>query len=707
MRSRLLPAANAASYHIVLRNESADTVTLELETSDGDDACQFSLPDRVSVAARSETTVELTVKPRRRRWRGAPIVHEFSVAASGGGGPGPVTVLGQFEERPQAWLPPAAGAGVLGVAVAAFVALGLLGGGGGPEAVGAPATSPSPTPAATAAATPAATATAAVAASPTPVAAVAIPEQTLRRPATPFDPARSLDPQMVLPAGPGISLLSELYSGLLNFSSDLVLVPDLAEEIPTIENGGISDDGLTYTFRLREELKWSDGNALVAQDFVNGARRLFDTSAGALGLYTYGWFQVLAAGGFNLAAEETFHDMDLMQRGTFFEETIRQVSSNLEVFAPDDRTVVYRLNRPSLLFPTLAAIWPLYPIRQDLIDEFGDEWTAVENHVGNGPYMLAEWVPGERLVVVSNPHYHGEPRALERIERIMFFDAEEQLQAYRRDELDMVDLSPAQVDAIRGTSVEDDLRFISQLTTDVVWFNVQEGPLADVRVRQALAGALDRNAYSDVAYGGSAVAAYSWVPPGLPGHDPTLGLQYRDGLDQARRLLADAGFPGGAGLEISLIHSSPLNEAARTDLEWVVAQWESNLGLSVTLEPVDSASFGSNVILGQFEVMLSRRWAEYPDVENFLSVFRSNSIHNIGRFNDAEFDGLLDAAKAQQDSARRLELYRQAQVRLSTQVPVIPLVYPRPARLTKPWVKGVIFTDWGPFMGNAFIFGRE
>ncbi|HJN92946.1 MAG TPA: ABC transporter substrate-binding protein, partial [Dehalococcoidia bacterium] len=185
----------------------------------------------------------------------------------------------------------------------------------------------------------------------------------------------SLDPQRATDTN-SIAILKQMYAGLIHVDTDLVPQPNLASEIPTVENGGISEDGTTYTFKLREGLQWSDGQPLVAQDLVNGAKRLFDPGSGN---FYVDFYRVLAADGQNLATAAAL--------GAGEEDTTElelSVIENLEVTAPDDRTVVYQLNARSPVFILLASLWPLYPVRQDVVDEFGDTWTDPANHVSNG-----------------------------------------------------------------------------------------------------------------------------------------------------------------------------------------------------------------------------------------------------------------------------------------------------------------------------------
>lgn len=240
-----------------------------------------------------------------------------------------------------------------------------------------------PTPASTAAATPDSTAA--------PAGPQELSLNLTSEPST-LDPQRATDQV-------SLTLVRILHSGLLSLDASDQLVPDLAEEVPTTENGGISADGLTYTFRLREGLVWSDGTPLVAQAFVDAARRLFEP--GTTNQYA-DFYRVIASEGPDGDANAAYQAaVAAGTEGEELNELAQQVVDGLRVEAPDDRTVVFHLNRQSPVFPLLASLWPLYPVRQDLVDEHGQQWTEAGTHVGNGPFILTAWEHGARVRIAQ------------------------------------------------------------------------------------------------------------------------------------------------------------------------------------------------------------------------------------------------------------------------------------------------------------------
>ena len=504
-------------------------------------------------------------------------------------------------------------------------------------------------------------------------------EQVLRANLT-SEPS-TLDPQR---ASDQVSLtvVRNLYSGLLRLDANDHLVPDCADELPTVQNGGISPDGLTYTFRLRDGLTWSDGTPLVAQSFVDGARRLFLPGSG--NAYA-DFYRVIAAegpdGDANVAVQQALAAG--VEDVTALEEA---VVAGLRVEAPDDQTVVFHLNRRSPEFLLLASLWPLYPVRQDIVDSAGDRWTEAGTLVGNGPFTLEAWEHGERLHLGRNEHWHGGEVTLDGIEFDMIDDAAVAFLAYQNDELDVVNLGPAELVQVRGNeALRAEFLGYPALRTSAVYLSSDDPVFSDVRARQAFAGALDRGQYANAVLEGSALPAYSWIPPGMPGHEPAIGLQFQDALDEARALLADA---GAEGVEVTLL--VPEASSAVLTAEWLQAQWQTNLGVTVRLDIRETAAFVQAYTSGDFQISIGGWGADYPDPQNWLPPFTTASPLNFGKFSNAAFDDLIGRAATEVDFDTRIDLYLEAHRVLIDEAGVVPLSYPIRGALVKPWVSGLV-----------------
>lgn len=529
-------------------------------------------------------------------------------------------------------------------------------------------------------------------ASPDPTEASAGATTAASTPATSPDPEQvllanltsepnTLDPQR---ASDQVSLtvVRNLYSALLRLDEQDELVPDLAEEIPTEANGGISEDGLTYTFHLREGLTWSDGEPLVAQAFVDAAHRLFQPGSGNPYVDFY---RILAAPNgdgtdANVAVQEAIgagqEDVSDLEQA---------VVESLRVEAPDDRTVVYHLNRRSPEFLLLASLWSLSPVRQDLVEEHGDRWTEAGNHVSNGPFVLEVWDHGERLRLARNEHWHRGPAQLEAIEFDLIDDTSVAYLAYRNDELDVVLLGPAELVQVRGDeALREQFIGYPQLTTFAIYANAEDPLLSDVRVRQALAGSIERVQYTNAVLEGNAIPAYSWIPPGMPGYDAEVGSQYQDALDESRELLADT---GAADVEVTLL--VPEASSAVLTAEWLQGQWQTNLGITVRLDVRETASYVSAYNNSDFQMALGGWTGDYPDPQNWLPTFTTGAPLNVGNYSNTRYDDLIAEAEAEVDFDRRLALYEEAHALLVDEAGVIPLNHPLRGALVKPWVQGL------------------
>jgi oligopeptide transport system substrate-binding protein len=497
---------------------------------------------------------------------------------------------------------------------------------------------------------------------------------------------QTLDPQRATDSVSN-TILQNIYSGLLRISPDLAVEADLATEVPTVGNGGISQDGLTYTFHLRDGLKWSDGSPLVAQSFVDAAKRLFEPGAAS---YYADFYRVLAAPGpdgdanlgVRVARREGVTGDDLLAREAL-------VGPALRVEAPDDRTVVFHLNTRTPVFLQLVSLWPMYPVRQDVIDANGALWTEAGTHISNGPFRLEAWDHGQRIEIVRNEHWHGAPPTLTAVQFSMIGDAAVSFLAYRNDELDITTLGAAELVQVRDDiPLREEFIAYAQLSTVGIYFNLADPMLEDVRVRQALAGGFDRQEYAEIVREGAVLPAYGWVPPGMPGHDPEVGARYRDAVEASRALLTDAGFPGGAGLTVTIL--SVDTSTSNVSTQWLQQQWQENLGVTVNVVNRDTATYVAERTAGNYSVVIGGWGADYPDPQNWLPLFQAGGAFNSGDYRSDAFDRLVDEAALELDNDRRIELYMEAQRVLIEDAPFTPLYYGRRNALVKTWVKGLL-----------------
>jgi oligopeptide transport system substrate-binding protein len=324
------------------------------------------------------------------------------------------------------------------------------------------------------------------------------------------------------------TVIMQVFEGLLGFKQDLSLTAVVAKEIPTVGNKGISADGKTYTFKLKNNVTWSDGKKVTAKDFEYSIKRLFSPDLAAE--YTSFFFDIVGGEEYYTAGDKDAAAKD-------------QLRDAIGVKAVDDTTLEIKLKQARPTFLQLMALWPVYPLREDIISQYGEKWTEPPNYVGNGPFIMTEWVHQDHITMKANPNYWGTKPKLTEITMKMITDANASLAAYRNNELD-ISAVPAGTekatlaDSVLGPQI---VRY-AELVTFGPQFNVTVAPFDNKLVRQALATAIDRVAFVDKVRNGVGAPATSWIPPGMPGYDAELGKQYTFNPTKAKELLAEAGY---------------------------------------------------------------------------------------------------------------------------------------------------------------------
>jgi oligopeptide transport system substrate-binding protein len=487
-----------------------------------------------------------------------------------------------------------------------------------------------------------------------------------------------------------IGVVIQLWRGLLTFDKDLNLVPDLAVAMPSKENGGISADGMTYTFKIKPGQVFSDGVPVTSKHFAYALKRA--VTPGQSGDYATFYTGIKGA---NAVAKLKPDDAGL-----------KAAQEAMGVQTPDDSTLVVQLDKPNAVFLQFMALWPSFPLREDLIAKNGDTWTDPGKLVGNGPFLLKEWQHKDHITLVRNDKYSGpdKPR-LDSVVLKMIEDRNQAYNAYLTGELDQVAI-PSELTKV----VENDPRLKSEnvkvvrLATAAIAMNNAAAPFDNMKVRQAFAMAFDRDALVASVYQGVNRPAYSWLPPGMPGYDAELGKNFKLDPAKAKQLLADAGFAGGKGLpKMVLTYANTGNNPPVA--EFLKEQFSKNLGVSIELEPVDTKTLQTRFKANDFQLVFVGWNADYPDPENFLySNFHSGAGNNKSNYSNKQFDDLLDRAQVETDSAKRLDLYKQAHQILVNDMPVAFTIYSEFNNLRKPYVKDLFNTgiDSG-FSGSRFL----
>jgi oligopeptide transport system substrate-binding protein len=478
-----------------------------------------------------------------------------------------------------------------------------------------------------------------------------------------YDPAE-LDPHVV-------SGLAEAKVITALFDPLVQLDPQTLQPAPALaDKWTVSADGITYTFHLRADAKWSNGEAITAHDCIAAWKRAMTPSLAA----DYaGLFHVIRGA-------------EAFVRGTVTD------FAQVGLAAPDPHTLVVTLARPAPYFLQLLSLPVFRPVLVSNIARQGDayrrggRWTRPENIVTSGPFTLKEWSPSRRLIVEKWSGYWDAARV--RLQAIHFLpvdseDAEER--AFRSGQLHVTEhVPPSKVAAYRRDQPEL-LRIDPYLDTYFFRFNVRRTPLQDSRVRRALSLAIDRVALTQKLLTGGQQPAATLVPPGLPGYTPPNRPVFD--LAEARRLLAEAGFPGGRGLpQLEILH---INSASRRMVcEAIQEMWRRDLGLDVRLLNQEPKVMFAARRAGDYQIILSDWIGDYLDPTTFLDLWRNGSQNNHTGWSEPAYDELLRRAAESHDPTLRADALKAAEIMLLEAAPIAPIYYHTHVYLLQASVKG-------------------
>jgi ABC-type oligopeptide transport system substrate-binding subunit len=470
---------------------------------------------------------------------------------------------------------------------------------------------------------------------------------------TAIEPA-SLSPGSAMDL-PSAVMMDQLFSGLVEVSPEMVVVPDVAHSWQML------DGGRKYVFHLRNDVFWSDGVQVTAYDFEYACKRVLDP--------TRQWRPASLI--FDIQNARAYHLGEMAD------------PARVGVRALDESTLAVELEAPTSYFPYILAFTPVFAVPRHVVEIHGEAWTEPGTIVTNGPFRLAAWEPGQSMVLERNSTYHGRFTGnLQRVECSFIAGQPGRfLRMYEEERLDIFcDLPPAEVNRARHRYAGE---YVSgpRLSVDFVGFNVSRPPFDDVRVRRALTLATDREALADVALRGYAFPATGgFVPPGMPGHSPGIGLPYDP--QAARQHLAEAGYPSGRGF--------PAVECVARDdpghdlmCEYLQAQWLETLGIEITWQEIPWVRFPDRMSGDLPHLWMVGYWADYPDPDDYLRVMwwlPPDWQHNV-------YGQLVEDARRAMDQEERMKLYQQADQILVEEAPLLSLCYARFHMLVKPWVR--------------------
>jgi oligopeptide transport system substrate-binding protein len=467
--------------------------------------------------------------------------------------------------------------------------------------------------------------------------------------------------------GETFNIVMSLMEGLAQYDSRTCLpVPAVAT------SWQVSADNLTWTFHLRSDARWSNGDPVTAGDFVYAYRRMLSPG---------------------LAAEYASMLYALKNGKAFYTGQVSDFSS-VGAQAADDHTLVLHLEQPVPFLARMVCHFAWYPIHRATIEKFGriDQrgtlWTRPGNYVGNGPFILAEWTPNQVIRVTKSPTYWNRDHI--RLNEIDFYPVEDlgaEEAMFRSGALHITDsIPPDKIPAYEQDPQKRHLLHLEPiLQTYFYGFNVTKAPLNDVRVRRALSYSIDRREIVEKVVLGGETPAGNLTPPNTAGFTATGGVHFDP--DKARQLMAEAGYPGGKNFpHLELLFNS--NEGHRKIAEAIQQMWRRELGIEVTLYNQEAKVWIDSLRQKNYQIGRYSWGGDYLDPSTFLDIMMSDNGNNFMGWSSAEYDRVVSEADRTADEGRRMVLYQRAEQILADECPIMPVYFYTRANLRLPDVKG-------------------
>ena len=479
----------------------------------------------------------------------------------------------------------------------------------------------------------------------------------------PGDEPPTLDPALTQDAT-SATYIVEIFSGLVTLNPDLEVVPDIAY------GWELSDDGTTYAFHLRDDVKFHDGKPVTAHDFKYSIERACDPATGSIVADTY------------LG--------DIVGCQAKLRGRAAEVSG---VVVMDDHTLRITVDSPKAYFLAKLTYPTAFVVDQENVEGSRQPWTDRPN--GTGPFRLAEYELGLRIVLERNEEYYGTPKpALERVNFILALASA--MTMYETGELDAVPVDLTDIERVLDPAnpLNKELSItLPTLSIFYIGFNVQKPPFDDQKVRQAFNYAVDKDKLVEVVLKKMQLKAEGILPPGMAGYNENLrGYPYDP--EKARQLIAESKYGDASDLPEITLNVSGGGGAAARQVSAIVEMYKQNLGVDVTIQQTDWATYLWDLRAHRYQMFgVTAGWiADYPDPQDFLDVlFHSGSRNNDMEYSNPEVDRLLEEARVEQDFEKRMELYQEAEQIILEDAPIVPLTHDADYWLTKPYVKGMIY----------------
>ena len=498
----------------------------------------------------------------------------------------------------------------------------------------------------------------------------------------------TLDPALNSAVDGGNTIIT-VFETLLIINENNEAVPGQAESWTT------SEDGLTWTFTMRDGLKWSDGSELNAKDFEYSFKRMVDPNTAA----PYAETCLGMIDGFEEAAG--FPDKD-------GNPTVEPNLDALNVKASDDgKTLTIVLGYPCSYFDKIAAFAAMSPVQKATVEANGDAWcTSPDTYVCNGPYMITEWTPSERIVLTKNPNYVGgwdnSKIVSDSITLLLLEDSSASYAAYNSGEAVLIkDVPTDEIPSLTKAEDGGDFYVDTILGTYYVSLNLKRDAFQDVKVRKALNLAIDRDYVANTIMQGTYTTADSIVGPGIVdengyfhdnGNAPYISADYEANLAEAKKLLEEAGYPNGEGFPT--IEYSCNDAGYHVPLAEYLQQAWGDLGITLTISKMEWSSFTAARRAGEYDVARNGWVMDYNDPSNMLDLFCSGNGNNDGKYSNPEFDAAIEASRVADVTEHFAQLHKAEDI-LMEDNGCLPIAYYNDYWLQSPALKGTWHSPYG------------
>ncbi|MDF2522800.1 MAG: peptide-binding protein [Clostridiales bacterium] len=469
-------------------------------------------------------------------------------------------------------------------------------------------------------------------------------------------------------------VLEHVMEGLTKKSPEGKIVNGQAEKFD------ISSDGLTYTFTLRKDIKWSNGDPVVAKDFEIAWKYCLNPATGSE--YAYQLYYIKGGQAYNETKEKDA-------------AKLKALEDAVGVKAKDDKTLVVTLEKPTPYFDELVSFYTYYPVNSKAQESNANWANEANTYVSNGAFKMAEWKHKESIKIAKNENYYDKDKIkLSEIQFAMIEDENTAWQQYQSGEIDLLYPVPQEVTAKLKKENNPELTIAPDLSTYFYRFNVTKKPFNNVKVRQAFAMAIDRKAIVENVTMGGQKAAFGMTPAGIPmGKDNKdfqgiVGDLFKENVDEAKKLLAEGLKEEGMDkLSFTILYNT--SAAHKKVAEAIQEMWRKNLGVDVKLENVE---FQVKIDReDKLDYVVSRAgWiGDYVDPMTFLDMWEGSSQQNDTGWKNADYDKLINRAKVTQDKEARLKDLVDAEKLLLKEMPIMPIYFYTRPFTSKPYVKGI------------------